>query len=391
MDSSKRQENIIKFLWGSASRANLDYLKVWLSDVSSRDLRIFDELIRINHAINLSMTHYNTESSKRKLLEKIQEDRKKTVYKQNWKWTRYAALFLLFISLGYFSYQYLNATGTHSLPEEGQVTLKLGDGRLLALSSGQNRELLDKNGKAIGLLRGDTLQYYDTERKSSFNTLSVPYGKRFHLLLADGTFIHLNAGTSLSYPVQFEQGKDREVVLEGEAHFDVTKDTNHPFVVQANQLNIRVLGTRFVVSSFHEDQDVQTVLVEGAVGLYQGGSEFNMKDASVMAPGEKATWIKNQKSIDIEEVDPALYTGWLNGKLIINHLSFDQIIRKLERHYNVEIINDNAELDNEVFTASFDTEPIEQVLEAFSKSYPFDYTITANQIHISHSKNAPMN
>jgi ferric-dicitrate binding protein FerR (iron transport regulator) len=138
-----------------------------------------------------------------------------------------------------------------------------------------------------------------------------------------------------------------------------------------------------VVSSYPEDKDVSTVLVEGSVGLYKGGEEFSANSASILRPGHRATWDKSQQDISIEAVSTEKYTAWMNGRIIFSHLPFKEIVRKLERHYNVTITNRNTELDEEFFTASFDTENIEQVLQAFSRSYPFKYEITDKEIFIN--------
>jgi ferric-dicitrate binding protein FerR (iron transport regulator) len=118
------------------------------------------------------------------------------------------------------------------------------------------------------------------------------------------------------------------------------------------------------------------------VGLFRNGEEYRLENASLLEPGYKATSEKSRKEILFEQVDTEIYTGWVQGKIIFNSMPFKDILKKLERQYNVEIINNNKQLDEEIFTASFDTETIEQVLTAFNKNYPINYQIRNNQIII---------
>ncbi|HCO81937.1 MAG TPA: iron dicitrate transport regulator FecR, partial [Arenibacter sp.] len=217
----------------------------------------------------------------------------------------------------------------------------------------------------------------------TYNTLTVPYGKRFDLLLSDGTQITLNSGTSLKYPVQFLKTKNRQVFLDGEAFFNVAKDSVNPFIVNTNGLNVRVLGTKFNLSSYPEDQYVNTTLLEGSVSVYNKQDTFDSSNASLLEPGFKAEWNKYNKQISVEEADIAMHTDWLNGKIILRHVPFKNIVKKLERHYNVDIVNNNPELDEEMFTASFDVESIDQVFKTFNVTYEMEYKINDRQIIIN--------
>jgi ferric-dicitrate binding protein FerR (iron transport regulator) len=107
------------------------------------------------------------------------------------------------------------------------------------------------------------------------------------------------------------------------------------------------------------------------------------ENTSILKPGHKASWSKNENKMSFEEVDTSIYTSWTNGKLIFKNSPFKNIRRKLERHYNVTIINNNISLDEKLYNASFDIETIEEVMEAFKENYEIDFTINANQIIIN--------
>jgi transmembrane sensor len=214
--------------------------------------------------------------------------------------------------------------------------------------------------------------------------LTVPFGKRFALLLSDGTKVHLNAGTSLKYPVKFLKGKERKVFLEkGEAYFDVAKDAKHPFVVNNDKINVRVLGTQFNMSSYPEDANITTVLVEGSVSLYASELEYDANKATLLESGFKADWNKSTTSFKVDKADVEIYTAWIDGKIILKHMTFNSIIRKLERHYNVEITNNNKALGEDFITATFDIETIEQVFEVINEIHSIDYKINKNKIIIN--------
>ncbi|MEO9871481.1 FecR family protein [Ekhidna sp.] len=299
---------------------------------------------------------------------------------------KYAAMISIVIGFGFlYSVGFFKSeTGKLVIPEEA-IILNLSDHEAKVITFRLNAKIVDAKGKVLGTQSGNTITYRkrdpnQSEKSLSYNTLNVPYGKRFKVVLSDGTQVHLNAGSSLKYPVEFIRGNNRQVFLDGEAFFDVAKDSEHAFIVNANELNVTVLGTQFNVSSYPEDEFIRTVLVEGSVSLSEDEQNLN---ATRLKPGHQAIWNKEDKNISIEEVSTSLYTSWINGKIVFRHMPFKNIIKKLERHYNVVINSNNTALNEETFTASFDIETIEQVLEAFNKNYAIGYTIKDNQIIIN--------
>ena len=262
----------------------------------------------------------------------------------------------------------------------------MSDGSVKVIDEKGDFKIKDRDGNELGTQNGNAIIYNDKVKieKLVYNTLTVPYGKRFTLKLSDGTKVNLNAGTSLRYPVKFIEGQNRQVFVEtGEAYFNVTKDAKHPFIVSNNKVNIRVLGTQFNVSSYPEDINVSTVLVEGSVSLYNSGDVYKTENATLLKPGYLADWDKRNKSIKIEKADIEVHTAWINGRIILKHMKFGNIIKKLERHYNVKIKNNNKSLEEELITATFDIETIEQVFELINELHPIAYKIINNQIIIN--------
>lgn len=332
------------------------------------------------------MDKYNSEKAKERLLKRIRQDKRNLRYRLIRKTFQYSAVGLVFFGLGYANYK-TNATENgfeETVGNKNEITLQVSDGSTETISEEGSLTIRDTKGYPIGLQKGSQLVYHKspTANDIAYNTLKVPFGKKFVLILSDETYVHLNSGTTLKYPVRFKKGKAREVFLDGEGFFEVAKDEAHPFIVNTNSLNIKVLGTQFNLSAYADDENISTVLVEGEVGFFDTNEQFDVSEYPRLVPGYMASWRKQDKKIEIEETDTNLYTGWREGKIIFDHMPFREICKKLERNYNVSISNKDKELEEIQFTASFDTETIGQVLEAFSKNYPMKYNINDNKINI---------
>jgi hypothetical protein len=313
--------------------------------------------------------------------------------------SKVAAIFICTLGAAYGYYNFDNKIDLvkPTQVKRGDITLKLDNGAVEIISENGERKIVNQIGEVVGNQKGSNLNYSTvaevssnktkeeitkTTEKLKFNELTIPNGKKFQLVLSDGTKVHLNSGSSIKYPIKFLKGMERKVSITGEAYFDVAKDKEHPFIVAANDLNVRVLGTQFNISSYPEDDNVNTVLVEGSVSLYNKNQEYKSNTSTLLKPGKKATWSKDNKRIRMENVNTDFYTDWTQGKISFEHLEFGKIIRKLERHFDIKISCNNQKLYLDTFTATFYTETIEQVLQSFAKNTPFSYTMKENQITI---------
>ncbi|OMQ12167.1 FecR family protein [[Flexibacter] sp. ATCC 35103] len=268
--------------------------------------------------------------------------------------------------------------------KSSDIVLQLENGNTQIISENNKVVVKDADGNVVGNQDGDKI-IYDTNsdlEKIAYNTIKIPYGKKFRLQLSDGTLVQLNSGTTLKYPVKFIAGENRQVFLDGEAFFDVAKDKKHPFIVNADALNIRVLGTHFNVSNYPEDIATDVVLVEGSVGMYPVNEEFDAAKNTILKPGYKGSFNKENALISTKPVITDIYTSWINGGLTFRNMAFKNIITKLERRYNVTIVNKNEKLANEKFNASFNDESIEKVMSYFNDIHGINYTIKNNQILI---------
>lgn len=268
---------------------------------------------------------------------------------------------------GYF----VISANLHEIPADA-ITLELEDGTIQIIEEGGGMQVRDKNGNVVGHQQGRQLVYDDATTTSElrYNKLTVPYGKLFEIQLSDGTVAHLNAGSSLRYPVQFMPGQKRQVFISGEAYLHVAKDAAHPFIVHAGQLNVQVLGTQFNVHAYPEDEATEVVLVEGSVRM----SSSHGNREVILIPGVKGSFDKQTAAMVTEPVITTVYTSWRQGELVFRDMPFNNILKKLERHYNVHIINENKALAEEKFNASFGNVPIEHVFENLKKYHGIAYT-----------------
>lgn len=301
-----------------------------------------------------------------------------------WKYASAAAIFVGILISGYFVWQN-QVSHKSSIILADSVTLEHGDGKMEVFGQDGTKKVVDRTGKVIGVQKGSQISYEGTNpiKELVYNTLTVPNGKRFELKLSDGTHIYLNAGTTLKYPIKFLKGRERKVFLTGEAFFGVSKDASHPFVVNADGLDIRVLGTRFNVSSYPEDTTTDVVLLEGSIDMHKQTESFEENSSTVLMPGFKGTFQRNNGEIKKEAVTTDIYTAWMGGGLVFRNMTFNNILKKLERHYNVTIINNNKDLGNIVFNASYGEIKLDKVLEDLKMTHGIEYTIKETGIIIN--------
>lgn len=301
--------------------------------------------------------------------------------------SKYAAIFVGLISAAVWYWQ-TTLPEPQELINEDSITLQLENGEIQPISTEKIQTITNSAGKVLGIQNGIQLNYFANSEidKLTYNVLTVPHGKTFKLILSDSTTVHLNAGSSLKYPAKFIKGQDRQVFLTGEGYFDVHKDKAHPFIVTNGTMDVRVLGTKFNISAYPEDLEINTVLVEGSVSLYNNETEYNTETSSILKPSHQASWNRLNDNVTIKTVDTDIYTSWITGKLVIKKMPFKNIIQKLERQYKVTINNNYEQLDNLDFTATFDIESIEDVLATFAIETPFEYTKVENHIEIYKTK-----
>lgn len=212
-----------------------------------------------------------------------------------------------------------------------------------------------------------------TNNQEIYNEINIAFGTTSKLVLSDRTAVWLNSGSHLKYPLRFGKGM-REVYLEGEAYFEIAEDETNPFVVQTPDLDIMATGTSFDVMAYPEENTTETTLVSGKISLIKELPNSNIQILTDLKPGERASFDKNKKRIELGMVDTDKVTSWKEGLLIFRNDPLVEIAKKLGRWFNTDIELVDDELKSYRYTATFSNESLFQILELLSMSAPIDYT-----------------
>lgn len=382
---------IVKKFQGNPSKKEEEYFEKWI-DESDENRHLFSRLETMkNKGIDISDSlDLDTEQAWGKVKQQVYAKTGREKERLSLPGIiKYAAIIMCFLGIGYGFWVYNSPLEQNFQIDKDAITLELSNGEVQKLVPLQSQTIVNAQGNILGIRNGNQLDYSNSEIKEEliYNTLNIPNGKRFKIVLSDGSIVHMNAGSSLKYPVRFIKHEKRQVFLNGEAYFEVSEDKIQPFIVTADNMNVEVLGTKFNITSYPEDLEINTVLVEGSVSLYSVNTENKEKTATILEPGYKAAWEKSEEKIDLKKVDTNIYIGWLNGKLVLKKMLFKDILKKLQRYYNVSITNEYKALDNRVFTATFDIETVEEVLDIFIEDTNFEYSIVDKKITINQPKN----
>lgn len=229
----------------------------------------------------------------------------------------------------------------------------------------------------LPLLIGGAIYFIQEKHATSnsvvWQTLSTPPGVKSQVQLPDGTVVWLNSATKLSYPSTFSDNT-RNVKLTGEAFFDVAKDERHPFIVDLGKINIEVVGTTFNAINYEQEEQAEVVLASGKVKLFEKQKNKN-RLISEMTPGQQAIYLKAGNTITFRNVDTRKYTSWINGKLIFRDDPMAEVVRKLDRWFNVQIEIADPNIGAYIYTATFQNESIEQVMRLIERTSPVEYDI----------------
>jgi transmembrane sensor len=199
-------------------------------------------------------------------------------------------------------------------------------------------------------------------------TIFAPLGARVSFNLPDGTTGMLNSGSRLSYSLPFKN--NRHVMLEGEAWLDVTQNKEYPFEIKTGNSTVKVLGTIFNISAYPAENYVEVVLQQGKVEFL----DYTGDVKATILPSERLTF-KNG-TITRTVTDPAKYNAWTEGKLVFRGDPMDEVARRIERWYNVQVVLGDKELEKYSFRATFEDDRLNDVLRFLSMTSPIGYRIT---------------
>lgn len=373
------EEIIVKYITNvKISREELQSLKIWLSNPENK--KQFKELIKVNQGIDATYHNVDVERAYQKTKKIIEEDNKVIKFKLNKIFFKYVAAILVFFSISFGIYSTLFNT---KMELSNEITLKLGDGTLMQIDVNNDNQLINEKGEVIAQVKNGVLLVFSKANLASINNLSqlnVPYGKKIEVKLPDSTLIKLNSGSQLKLYQSFLGKKNRNVFLEGEAYFDVTKNKDLPFIVHTKNMNIRVLGTRFNVSSYDDDKNAFVALEEGSVAVDKPSGSFDKEKSIIIKPGEKVI-VKNEK-FEVNKANIEKDIAWSKGQLYFKNDRFEDIIKELERHYNVVIENNSENLNDVRYTGTFTTESLFELLNTFKELSKFEFEIIEKRAFI---------
>lgn len=254
-------------------------------------------------------------------------------------------------------YYYRFHLDTDSVTMVAEKSIKPGNSKAIVTLANGERIVLENTPRQIEEADGTHIRttgrelVYDSstgkEDKLLYNTIDIPRGGEYCLVLSDGTKVWLNAESCLRYPIGF-QGNKREVFLEGEAYFEVNREINKPFIVSTLKGNIQVLGTSFNVRAYRDEDKVSTVLESGKI-KYISGQNTEVE----LLPGYM---VEDRDGIHLitSKVNTRFYTGWKDGKYIFDDVSLEDIMMTLERWYDVNVFFANEHLKNLHFTGDLE-------------------------------------
>ncbi len=266
------------------------------------------------------------------------------------------------------------------VPGSGQAVLTLGGGEVVLLKRDTSELILADTTLRVTNER-NTLVYSEIENKRMsedvvYNTLTVPVSGEYCLVLADGTKVFLNSGSEIRYPAMF-RGKRREVLLKGEAWFEVAKDSGREFLVHAGAMDVKVLGTSFNVKAYEKLETVATTLVEGSVEIACDGESFRI------VPGEQFVYDKNSREANVMMVDTELYTSWKDGYYKFRQATLKEIMTTLSLWYGLNVFYQNESAKHVEFTGKVKRyEDIRTLLDKFEQTENVVFDIKENNVFI---------
>jgi ferric-dicitrate binding protein FerR (iron transport regulator) len=294
-----------------------------------------------------------SERIKSRIMDSVRKESKATGnYKRKWFIPAAAASVIIILSVGF----YFVITGRHEgratakaspvqaninsriVPGGNKATLTLANGSVITLDSANNGLLTQQGNIKIRKLANGLVAYDFNGNNNVFqndvyyNTISTPRGGEYQVTLSDGTKVWLNAASSIRFPVVFT-GKERKVEITGEAYFEVAKNKEMPFKVEANSSEVEVYGTHFNVNAYDDEAAIKTTLLEGKVKVSVPGEapEF-------LLPGQQADVNKEGKIKVLKDVDTNMAVAWMHGYFQFKSADLQSILRQISRWYDVDVV-----------------------------------------------------
>lgn len=286
---------------------------------------------------------------KRRLME-VKFKRRAKHHSNWWKWSGVAAAVLILFSVGWMYWAENNISCpvvVETEPGRAAVTLRLGQGEQIVLDSTLVAQTISQD--CVAMRVGVGVLEYNRDSVATgelvYNQLEVPPSGEYVVVLSDGTKVYLNSASSLYYPTVFPAG-ERKVKLSGEAYFVVAKG-ERPFIVETSLEEVKVFGTEFNVMAYEDEEELQTTLVEGSVGVLMKG-KMSLGFQKIV-PGEQFLLNRKTGETEIVSVDVFPYVAWKDGLFVSQNDNLETILRRVARWFDVEIFYQNPALKQKRF------------------------------------------
>ncbi|SEW17067.1 FecR family protein [Chitinophaga sp. YR573] len=330
------QDLMRRYFNGTATPEEEEALMQWLSDSKNEAAvkAVMDDVWKDS----TDAPKIYTEEQSRQLLQNILSVKVIHTNRTIW-WSAAAAVLLLILAGGWWlrtdRKQPIAQKDTKDIgPGGNKATLTLANGSVIVLEDAKNGALSKQGTVTVIKLKSGQLAYNNAKGNSNepaaLNTLATPRGGQYQVTLPDGTTVWLNSASSITFPTAFT-GKNREIVLKGEAYFEVAANVKQPFMVKVNKMEVQVLGTSFNLMAYSDEQTVKTTLVDGAVKVVQESKDVILK------PGQQAQ-TDNNGDIKIVKADLDATIAWKNGLFTFNDATIEDVMRQLGRWYDMEIV-----------------------------------------------------
>jgi len=371
-------EKILHMLGGDCDPSDKALLDEWIRSSVERE-HYFRERMREFRKIKLISGILKAEEMKQRVSIKLKKIERRRNMLRYLYISAVAVSILVFVEIWMLQYK-----TTNRLPrQETIVSVKPGMPKAyLKLEGGEVVDLLTQAKNAYipelsATLNVDSnmLKYHEDSLISAFHELIVPRGGEYSLELSDGTKVHVNAGSKLLYPVNFNKNQ-REVFLSGEAYFEVKHMEEVPFVVHAGETDIQVLGTSFNVNAYVENFCDVITLEEGCVQIATKGGGIRR-----IVPGQQYSYDKKTQQVDVENVDTELFTSWRNGYYYFNRMPLETILNTLSLWYNVDVEYEDTTLKYVCFSGKLKRfENIQHLLEKFERTENVGFVLKGEKI-----------
>lgn len=274
-------------------------------------------------------------------------------------------------------------------PGYNKAILTLADGSKISLDDAANGLLASQGNIAITKTENGQIVYEKNivdrskliSNRSVINTIQTPKGGKYQVRLPDGSKVWLNSASTLSYPTTFA-GNERKVQLKGEAYFEISPNKNIPFRVQSGNQIVEVLGTHFNINSYDDEDYVKTTLLEGSVKVILNSKPNEISNTKLLKPGEQSLTKSTHSGIRIENADTEKAVAWKNGYFKFRNTPIREIMREIERWYDVELVYE-GKIPKDEFTGFISNDvKISAVLKIMEESGGVKFTVKGKKLKV---------